>query len=47
MGIVIQSLFLVLAALASVSVCGGLLAIFCRVLPLVRRQRVTLWGVRS
>lgn len=46
MGLLVQVLFLVLVALASVTVCGGLLALFVRLVPLLDRQRVTLWGVR-
>ena len=45
MGIVIQSLFLVLLGLASVMVCGGLLVLLGRLVPLLSRQRATLWGV--
>jgi len=47
MEIIVQSLFLVLVGLTSVMVCGGSLALLCRLVPLLDRQRVTLWGVRS
>lgn len=45
MGMIVQCLFLVLVALASVMVCGGLLVLLSRLVPLLDRQRVTLWGV--
>ena len=45
MGIIVQSLFLVLVGLASVMVCGGSLALLCRLVPLLDRQRVALRGV--
>jgi len=43
-GIIVQSLFLVLVGLASVMVCGGLLVLLSRLVPLLDRQRVTLSG---
>jgi len=45
MGLVIQSVFFVLVALTSVCVCGGLLALFLLLVPLLDRQRVALYGV--
>lgn len=46
MGLFVQVLFLVLVALASVSVCCGSLLLLTRVTPLVERQRAALWGVK-
>jgi hypothetical protein len=46
MGLLIQVTFWVLVGLTSVLVCGGLLTILCTVLPLARRQRAALWGVK-
>lgn len=45
MGIIVQFTFLLVVGLVSVMVCGGLLAVFCRLVPLLDRQRVALWGV--